>query len=231
VRILTASNIIPPISVAVIDSRTLGREALIRCFELYGNHLVAVGHSSIHTWLPFAQIRPANVVLLFLSDPQRLDIRLGNEVASIRQASPRSKIIIVSDTECSLAILLARGIVVEGYLGPRNSFSDMAILVRQLHLASPAYLKNPTPVDSDSAPDSRLTSREHQIVIALREGCSNSDIARSLSLSEMTVKTHLKNIRNKLNARNRAHIVHLMSESIRRASPVAASSPTSISEI
>ena len=52
-----------------------------------------------------------------------------------------------------------------------------------------------------------LTRREHDVLAGLRGGLSNRDIATSLSLSEVTVKHHIKSLRGKLGARNRLHAV------------------------
>ena len=52
-----------------------------------------------------------------------------------------------------------------------------------------------------------LTMREHDVLSGLRSGLSNKEIADNLSLSEVTVKHHIKSLRGKLGARNRVHAV------------------------
>ena len=52
-----------------------------------------------------------------------------------------------------------------------------------------------------------LTMREHDVLSGLRSGLSNKEIADNLSLSEVTVKHHIKSLRSKLGARNRVHAV------------------------
>lgn len=54
-----------------------------------------------------------------------------------------------------------------------------------------------------SEPPSRLTTRELDILLLLKEGLSNKRIARRLAISEVTVKSHLVNIYRKLGVRNR----------------------------
>jgi len=48
-----------------------------------------------------------------------------------------------------------------------------------------------------------LNRRERQVLTFVAEGLSNRDIAAHVSLSENTVKYHLKNILQKLHLRNR----------------------------
>ena len=44
-----------------------------------------------------------------------------------------------------------------------------------------------------------LTPREREVFRLVAQGCTNAEIAESLVLSEKTVKTHVRNISNKLN--------------------------------
>ena len=50
-----------------------------------------------------------------------------------------------------------------------------------------------------------LTEREHYVLSGLLTESSNKEIARNLSLSEVTIKHHLKSLRSKLVARNLKH--------------------------
>jgi DNA-binding CsgD family transcriptional regulator len=56
---------------------------------------------------------------------------------------------------------------------------------------------------SDVGLDPGLSPRERQVLSLLAEGQSNKQIARSLSLSENTIKTHLANVYAKLGAGGR----------------------------
>lgn len=51
--------------------------------------------------------------------------------------------------------------------------------------------------------DRQLTSREEDVLDLLAEGGSNKNIARSLGISEATVKMHVKNILAKTRLKNR----------------------------
>jgi len=65
---------------------------------------------------------------------------------------------------------------------------------------------------ADEAPDSRLaklTERESEVLLQVAEGLSNAEIARELTLSEATVKTHVGRILNKLELRDRVQAVVL----------------------
>src|SRR5436190_11309561 len=57
-----------------------------------------------------------------------------------------------------------------------------------------------------------LTSREVEIIAAIKEGSSNRDIAGKLAISEETVKRHLSNIYGKLGVSSRLELAVLASE-------------------
>jgi len=59
------------------------------------------------------------------------------------------------------------------------------------------------PAVADVGLDPGLSPRERQVLSLLAEGQSNKQIARSLSLSENTIKTHLANVYAKLGAGGR----------------------------
>jgi DNA-binding NarL/FixJ family response regulator len=53
----------------------------------------------------------------------------------------------------------------------------------------------------------KLSSREQEILQLLKDGYSNKEISQKLFLSELTVKTHRKNIMTKMGARNIADLL------------------------
>ena len=59
-----------------------------------------------------------------------------------------------------------------------------------------ANVKGSRPVDT-------LTNREREVLILIGNGATNREIAQKLSISEHTVKSHLRSILNKLNINKR----------------------------
>ncbi len=52
-----------------------------------------------------------------------------------------------------------------------------------------------------------LTPKEKEVLKCLRQGKCTSEIAAQLSIRQSTVKFHVRNIKDKLGAANRAHAV------------------------
>lgn len=65
----------------------------------------------------------------------------------------------------------------------------------------------------------RLSAREDQIVRLLLCGKQNREIARTLSLSEKTVKSYMTNLMQKLNVRNRLEVVIAAQKITARSGP------------
>ena len=62
--------------------------------------------------------------------------------------------------------------------------------------------------DGDPPPGrTGLSPREIEVLTHIADGCSNADIATSLTISEATVKSHVNHLLTKLGARDRAHAV------------------------
>ena len=61
-------------------------------------------------------------------------------------------------------------------------------------------------------PTSRLTSREWQVLDLMRQDLSNSQIARRLSLSPVTVRTHVNSILKKMDAPDRETLLRTLDE-------------------
>jgi len=59
----------------------------------------------------------------------------------------------------------------------------------------------------------QLTAREKAVAKEVAKGATNKEIARSLNITERTVKAHLGSIFNKLNVRDRLQLVLIMNPS------------------
>ncbi|RJE91195.1 DNA-binding response regulator [Paenibacillus sp. 1011MAR3C5] len=65
---------------------------------------------------------------------------------------------------------------------------------------------------SSAFPLTPLSGREHEVLQRVATGASNREIAAALSLSEHTVKNHLKNILQKLHLENRVQLTRYAME-------------------
>jgi len=179
--------------------------------HLAQNHLVAADHglvimtaASLAEALVLANEAPGlDVVALDLQMPDMQGLQgLRRFRRECRHRVPVAVMDSRSDT-VSIADLTAAG--ASGFLpyslGPEAFLGVLRLLAAGERYIPVDMMKMPPPLSID------LTRREHDVLAGLRGGLSNRDIARSLSLSEVTVKHHIKSLRGKLGARNRLHAV------------------------
>lgn len=93
----------------------------------------------------------------------------------------------------------------EATLSPRITRRMIELFASELPAAPSAKPTEPTRL-------STLTPREREILVAIAEGLNNAELATRFHLSESTVKTHVGRILQKLDARDRVHLVILAYE-------------------
>jgi LuxR family transcriptional regulator, regulator of acetate metabolism len=86
--------------------------------------------------------------------------------------------------------------------------------------ATPAMLAD------DGGPGAHLTAREVDVLRLMADGMTNADIARTLFVSQGTVKFHVKNILRKMQAANRADASSRYLRLTLRNGPAAGATPT-----
>jgi DNA-binding NarL/FixJ family response regulator len=104
----------------------------------------------------------------------------------------------------------------DGFLWKEASLGDLAGTIRRLAVGKQPITGKPavsfhTPSFADTRRDealrdTRLTKREQQIVILIREGRSNKEIAEQLAVSPHTVRCHVHNLMVKVKLHTRLQI-------------------------
>jgi two-component system nitrate/nitrite response regulator NarL len=101
----------------------------------------------------------------------------------------------VKDMECAALIALLQ----LAALGHKVMPSDVADALN----GTEGMRKTPAPSIQLPASSAKLSQREHEVLCCLMAGYSNKRVARTLCVSEATVKVHVKAILRKLNVMNR----------------------------
>lgn len=93
----------------------------------------------------------------------------------------------------------------EATLSPRVTRRMIEMFADELPRAATHAPPAPTVLDT-------LTPREREILVAIAQGLNNTELAARFHVSESTVKTHVGRILQKLDARDRVHLVILAYE-------------------
>ena len=166
-------------------------------------------------------LRP-DLVLMDVRMPDLDGIAATREVTS---ASPEVKVVILTTFEQDDYIFGALNAGASGFLlkrsGPEELLAAIQTVAAGDSLLSPSVTRTvidrmarqPTPEIGPSRLLDELTPREHEVLVLLARGLSNSEIAAELVIEESTVKTHVKRILMKLRLRDRIQAVVFAYES------------------
>lgn len=155
-----------------------------------------------------------------------LDLRMpgmdGTDgVLRLRRAFPEVRIVIVTGWVTRSDVIEAMRLGVVGYLPKSLNGTAMLHALRLILCGVPYYPSEvlvadaaPSLVAEASQPNERsplsaLTRREYEILTQLVGGASNKEIAKVLGLTEITIKSHLRNVFRKIGATNRTQAVAL----------------------
>lgn len=126
--------------------------------------------------------------------------------AARRKGARAPKLVVVGGDEDPDTVERAFDLGADAYVAKRTLPEDVAFVVRQV-LSPEVYEVRPTFAGkardrSRKAPNG-LTPREHEILGLVAQGRSNAEIARTLGISEPTVKGHLWRLFRKIGVANR----------------------------
>lgn len=153
----------------------------------------------------WARARPDVAVLdLLLSEGTALDL-----LAALRRDEPAARALIVTGAEGEEHAWRALNAGVNGYLPKSCSPETLVEAVCAIAAGSDALVEALRAQLAARASQPELTPRELDVLRLLVLGRSNGEIAVALSLGTGTVRTHVANILQKLNAGDRTEAVSL----------------------
>ena len=177
----------------------------------------ATGHDAVRV----ARDARADVVLMDIRMPGLDGLAATRRIAA-DQSLARVRVLILTTFEVDEYVFEAVRSGASGFLGkgarPDALIDAIRTVARGDALLSPSatrgliarFLKlyDSEPV-SPSPLLAALTDREREVTALVADGMSNTEIARQLTLSPLTVKTHVNHAMTKLGARDRAQLVVL----------------------
>lgn len=199
------------IRIVVVDDHPLYRDGIAHTLSTDPGFEVVANGASKDDAVELAQSHLPDIVLLDVSMPGG-----GLEAAAeIAVGCPVVKIVMltVSEDERDVSTALRAG--VRGYILKGVGGQELRDTLRAIN-SGDTYV-SPTLAGrmlramkagagsrgADQSPLELLSAREEQILRLVSEGHSNKEIARSLELSEKTIKHYMTNIFQKLQVRNR----------------------------
>lgn len=145
-------------------------------------------------------------------DVTLMDLRLPDmsgisAVTAIRSEFSEARITMLTTFEGDVEIQRALAAGVRGYLLKSAPLEEIVAAIRKIHSG-----RKHVPADVamnlvENISGNALSDREVQVLKRMAEGDRNRDIGETLSISEETVKVHIRNIMEKLAAKDRTQAV------------------------
>ncbi len=149
-----------------------------------------------------------DIVLLDIAMPDMDGIEVCRQ---LKRSLPDAAVLVLSALDSEEAVTAALTAGASGYVvktvGHRRLVESIRATARGETVLSPTaaakVVQQLTRIQQEKEQEAdalhNLTPREREIFRLVAQGCTNAEIAERLVLSEKTVKTHVRNISNKLN--------------------------------
>jgi DNA-binding NarL/FixJ family response regulator len=197
---VTASS--RPIRVVVADDHALFRQGLRSMLLLHPDVQIVAEVGTLAALAPALDRTPCDIVLLDLQMER-------SSLVEIESIAARARVLVVTASErvddgVAALRMGAHGIV------PKHC--EMEALMAAIHAVADGETWMPPALQSVLAarlrePETeRLTRREREVVRLVALGLRNGEIAARLSVSEVTIKTHINNVFQKLGLRDRVEL-------------------------
>ena len=193
-----------PIRVLTVDDHPLMREGIAAVLEGQPDMTVAGEASNGAEALERYRALKPDVTLMDLQMPEMNGI---DAIRAIRREFPEARIIVLTTYDGDILASRALRAGAAGYLLKSMLRRDLVDTIRVVHSGG---LHIPPEIAQSLAEhrgDDLLTEREIDVLQLVAAGRSNKAVADELSISEETVKSHMKSIMSKLSANDRTHAV------------------------
>jgi DNA-binding NarL/FixJ family response regulator len=201
------------ITVAIIDDNRLVREALTAMLNKLPD--VRVVSSDVADPAFLAQSKP-HVLLLDVGLRDQDSLRVA---AALKQENPDAKIIVMDLLPVNEEIVEFVNVGVSAFVLKDATFDEFVGTIRSVaagknvlpprmteSLFSQIAREAEGPEDAHVLEDVRMTRREREVIELISEGLSNKEIAQRLNIATHTVKSHVRNVMEKLALHTRLQI-------------------------
>ena len=200
------------IRLLIVDDHTLFRQGLVNLLQSEPGYEVSGEASNGEEALQALPDLKPDVVLMDVTMPGMGGVEATRRII---EANPEARVLMLTVSEDEENLFAAIQAGARGYILKNADAGELLQGIQRVHagqaMLSPVMtlrllqvLQNgglPAPL-----PELPLTSRERDVFELLAQGASNRQIAETLMITENTVKTHVRNILEKLELHSRGEV-------------------------
>jgi DNA-binding NarL/FixJ family response regulator len=193
-----------PIRIALVDDHPILRQGIAALISDQPD-LLLVGQASngLEAIEQFRLHRP-DVMLMDLQMPGMNGI---DAMSAIRGEFPDARFVVLTTYTGDVQIVRALKAGARAYLLKSLLHRELLETIRSVHAGNKRIPPEIAAELADHAADDQLTAREIEVLRLIASGNANKIVADHLSITEETVKAHVKSILSKLDANDRTHAV------------------------
>jgi len=194
------------IKILTVDDHPILREGIASIIQGEKDMVVVGEASNGREAIEVFRVKRPDVTLMDLQMP---DLNGIDAIATIRQEHPQARIIVLTTYEGDVLARRALKAGATGYILKDMIRTELLEAIRTVHLGRKYIPQKIAAELVDHYAEDDLSEREIEVLREVARGTSNKIIASHLSITEATVKAHIKNILLKLGASDRTHAVNI----------------------
>lgn len=192
------------IRILIVDDHPLLREGVVSLVEKQADMVIVAEASDGKEALQLFQQHIPDITLMDLRLPGIDGI---NAMTSILAEFPDAKIIVLTTFSGDAQVLRALKAGARGYLLKDLLRKELLDAIRTVQAGRKRIPPEIASQIAEHASDTYLTRREIEVLQLIAAGNPNKLVADKLSVTEETIKMHVKSILSKLSANDRTHAV------------------------
>ncbi len=192
------------IRILTVDDHPLLREGIAAIVATEPDMIVVAEAGNGREAIELYRVHRPDITLMDLQMP----LMSGTDaIAAIRVDFPHARIIVLSTYSGDAQAVRALNAGASGYLLKSMVRKELAETIRSVHAGKKRIPPEVAIKMAEHHSDDALTGREIEILRQVAAGNANKTIADHFSISEQTVKAHMRSILSKLGANGRTHAV------------------------